>query len=112
MDENEKMVLRRRRGDIADRLEATRELCKEFSARGLISHDAVREIEVSNDAILILHRLVLGTSTVRLFCYRLLFQLLFSIIGYAVSGVFLHREMSTKMTAAEQKKSADMFRIN
>ena len=50
MDENEKMVLRRRRSDIAEKLEATHELLKELSARGLLSHDVIKDIEVRHSA--------------------------------------------------------------
>lgn len=52
MDENEKMVIRRRRNDIADKLEVTRDTLKELITRGLLSHDGIKEIEVKQMLLL------------------------------------------------------------
>lgn len=47
MDENEKSVLRRRKSDIASRLDVSRDLLRELIGRGLLSHDGLKDIEVS-----------------------------------------------------------------
>jgi cell division septum initiation protein DivIVA len=45
MDENEKSVLRRRKVDIANKLQVSRDLLKELISRALVSHDGLKDIE-------------------------------------------------------------------
>ena len=48
MDENEKIVLRRRGNDVMEQLGgATRDVLREMTATGLLSQDTAKELEVN-----------------------------------------------------------------